>query len=108
MGPNQLPVQLGDFGDQGLEPAILLDPSLDLLQHGNRDIGGLGLSRDGAGQIPADVFGALLAVAARAAAVLGNLDEGAGQDRAARGQLLDSGIPHATDEGGMFWDLHVG
>jgi hypothetical protein len=83
MSPDQGPVQLGDLGHQLLESAMLLNPSLDLRQQFLRDVGGLGLAVDRAGQIPADVLFAGLAVAAGPAAVLGDADQGAGQGQRA-------------------------
>jgi len=53
-----------------------------------------------------DVLFSALAAAAGMTTVFGNLDQAAGQDRPACGQLLNASVDHTLDEGGMVRDIH--
>ena len=108
MGANQGSIEFRDLGYQFLEAAMFLYPSLDVLQHLQRDIRGLGLSLDRSGQVPANVLLALLAVASRPPAMFGDLDQRPGQERADSGQFLDPGVSHSTNERRMLRHFHGG
>lgn len=75
VGADEGSIELRDLGYPLLEAVMFLYPSLDFLQHLQRDISGLGLSLDRSGQIPANVLFAPLAAASRPPAMFGDLDE---------------------------------
>ena len=108
VGADQGSIEFRDLGYQFLEVTVFLYPSLDVLQHPQRDISGLGLSLDRSSQVPANVLFALLAVASRPPAMFGDLDERSGQERADPGQFLDPGVSHSANEGWVFRHVHAG
>jgi len=91
MGANQGSIEFRDLGYQFLEVTVFLYPSLDVLQHLQRDIRGLGLS-----------------LASRPPAMFGDLDQRPGQERADSGQFLDPGVSHSTNERRMLRHFHGG
>jgi len=107
VGADEGSIEFRDLRDQFLEVMMFLYPSLDFLQHLQRNISGLGLSLDRSGQVPANVLFAPLAAASRPPTMFGDLDERTGQNRAEPGQLLAPGVSHATNERRMFRHFHA-
>jgi hypothetical protein len=107
MSSDEGSIEVRDLRDELLEAMMFLYPSLDILQHIERNIRGFGLSFDGSGQIPADVLLPFLAAAASPSTMLRDLHQGPRQDRADPGQFPDPGVSHATDERRVFRHLHT-
>ncbi len=100
--------EVGDMAQEGFEAFVLADPLLDLQEQVLGDVNGTGFALYLIGQVMGQVALTGLAVAAGAAAFAAESHQAGGDQRAVKLELPDPGIEVATDEGGMFGNLHMG
>ena len=106
VGLDQGQAQLGDFGQEAFEPAILELPLLDLGEQGLGHVGAAGFAVFFPGEVVTDGFVALGTAAGGLAAGAVDGDQGGGQDGALGLEPLLAGAEGALDQGGMGGRLH--